>query len=189
MQEYIDSKINIIAHQNAFSKTVLNLDNKLCSDLAPLVRGRLSYFSRQNIPQYGTYLDENGNLCRVKHGKTRILFNKEEIMIPGIHNVENYLTAIAAVDDEVSDEDILKVAREFGGVEYRIEYVRTVDGVKYYNDSIASSPTRTIAGLNAFNQKIIIIAGGYDKKIPYEPLAPVLIKRAKILILLGNWSY
>ncbi|WMJ23880.1 UDP-N-acetylmuramoyl-L-alanine--D-glutamate ligase [Paludicola sp. MB14-C6] len=185
MQEYIDCKANLLAHQNAFSKTVLNLDNELGYSLEPYVRGQLSCFSRQTKPKEGTFLDENGNLCKVHDGNTRILFNKLEIRLPGIHNVENYLAAIAAVGDEVSDQTILKVAREFGGVEHRIEFVREIDGVKYYNDSIASSPTRTIAGLNSFEQKMIIIAGGYDKKIPYEPLGPVLVERAKILILLG----
>lgn len=185
MNEYIESKMNLIVHQNAFSKTVLNLDNAPCYELKQYVRGDLACFSRKGKPKRGTYLDEKGNLCRVHDEKTRILFNKEEIKIPGIHNVENYLAAIAAVGDEVSDEAILKVARGFGGVEHRIEYVRTVDGVRYFNDSIASSPTRTIAGLNAFEQKLIIIAGGYDKKIPYKPLGPVLVKRAKLLILLG----
>lgn len=185
MNEYIESKMNLIIHQNAFSKTVLNFDNAPCYELKKYVRGNLACFSRIGKPKRGTYLDNDGNLCRVHDEKTRILFNKEEIKIPGIHNVENYLAAIAAVGDEVADEVILKVAREFGGVEHRIEYVKTVDGVRYYNDSIASSPTRTIAGLNAFDQKLIIIAGGYDKKIPYEPLGPVLTKRAKLLILIG----
>ena len=102
-----------------------------------------------------------------------------------MHNVENYLCAIAAVNGEVSDESIIQVATNFGGVEHRIEYVKTIDTVRYYNDSIATSPTRTIAGLNAFEQKLIIIAGGYDKKIPYEPLAPVICEKVKCLILLG----
>lgn len=185
MQEYIDCKANLLAHQNAFSKAVLNMDNETCYRLEPYVRGTLSCFSRRNKPKRGTFLDEFGNLCKIKDGNTRILFNKEEIRIPGIHNVENYLAAIAAVDDEVSDQTILKVAREFGGVEHRIEFVRELYGVKYYNDSIASSPTRTMAILNSFEQKLIIIAGGYDKKIPYDPLGPVLVQRAKILILLG----
>lgn len=185
MNEYVESKMNLILHQNAFSKTILNLDNKPCFELNKFVRGNLLYFSRKEKPSKGTYLDEKGNICRINNEKTQILFNKEEIKIPGIHNVENYLAAIAAVGDEATDEAILKVAREFGGVEHRIEYVRTIDGVKYYNDSIASSPTRTIAGLNSFDKKLIVIAGGYDKKIPYEPLGPVLTKRAKILILLG----
>lgn len=185
MKEYIDCKINLIAHQNAFSKTVLNLDNQQTASLSDIVRGKLSYFSRKNTVENGCYLDDNGNLCRVSSSRVKKLFNKSEIKIPGIHNVENYLCAISAVGNEVCDSGILKVAREFGGVEHRIEFVREMDGVRYYNDSIASSPTRTIAGLNSFEQQLIIIAGGYDKNIPYEPLGPVLVERAKVLILLG----
>jgi len=185
MKEYIDCKINLIAHQNAFSKTVLNLDNQQTANLSDIVRGKLCYFSRKTAVENGCYLDDEGNVCRVNSSQVKILFNKSEIKIPGMHNVENYLCAICAVGDEVSDANILKVAREFGGVEHRIEFVRELDGVRYYNDSIASSPTRTIAGLNSFEQKLIIIAGGYDKNIPYAPLGPALVKRAKILILLG----
>ena len=109
----------------------------------------------------------------------------EQIRIPGIHNVENYLAAISAVWGEVDCENIVQVAQQFAGVEPRIEFVRELDGVKWYNDSIASSPTRTIAGLNSFHQKLILIAGGYDKKIPFEPLAPKIIEKVKTLILMG----
>lgn len=185
MKEYIEAKENILLHQNAFSKTVLNLDNEITRGMASLVRGKTVYFSRTQKPENGTYLAPDGTLRRVRGGKETVIMPKEEIKIPGIHNVENYLTAIAAVGEEVSDETIRKVAREFGGVEHRIEWVRTLDGVRYYNDSIATSPTRTIAGLNSFDQKLIVIAGGYDKKIPYEPLAPKVNEKVKILILLG----
>ena len=80
---------------------------------------------------------------------------------------------------------MLKTAREFKGVEHRIEFVRELDGVKYYNDSIATSPTRTIAGLAAFDKKVILIGGGYDKHISFEPLAPHAIEKIKTLILSG----
>lgn len=185
MAEYIDSKKNLLIHQNAFSKTVLNLDNEVTNSMSGLVRGELCFFSRRQSVKNGAYLDRNGDLIAVKQGSERKILNKNEIRIPGIHNVENFLAAIAAASDDVSDEAIIKVAHEFGGVEHRIEYVRTVDGVRYYNDSIASSPTRTIAGLYSFDRKLVIIAGGYDKKIPYEPLGKPLCERAKLLILLG----
>ena len=185
MQEYIDSKKNILLHQNSFSKAVLNCDNELTYALRDMVRGNLLCFSRKIQPENGAFLDTEGNLCMSLNNQREILFNKSQIRIPGIHNVENYLTAIAATLGEVSVENIKKVANNFAGVEHRIEFVREFKGVKYYNDSIASSPTRTIAGLNSFDQKIIVIAGGYDKKIPYEPLAPVLCKKAKAVILLG----
>lgn len=185
MEEYTWSKTNIFAHSNAFSKTVLNLDNDITRSFAPQVRGRVAFFSRKEIPYEGSYLKEDGMLCRVHKGKATPILHMEDIKIPGMHNVENYLTAIAAVSEEVSDEVIVQVAKTFGGVEHRIELVRTLDGVRYYNDSIATSPTRTIAGLRAFHQKLIVIAGGYDKHIPYEPLAKDVVERVKLLILLG----
>lgn len=185
MAEYITAKVNLIAHQNAFSRTVLNRDNEETFQLSDIVRGEACYFSTKTPPYNGSYLDRDGYLVRVKNGAGQKILRKSEIKLPGMHNVENYLGAIAAVSGEVGDQAIIQVATEFGGVEHRIEYVKTIEGVRYYNDSIATSPTRTIAGLNAFDQKLIIIAGGYDKKIPYEPLAPVLCERVKILILLG----
>ena len=113
------------------------------------------------------------------------IIDRREIAVIGDHNVANYLAAIAAVWGYVGVDSICKVAREFGGVEHRIELVRELDGVKYYNDSIASSPTRTIAGLKAFDKKVILIAGGYDKHIPFEPLAPVVTQKVKTLYLCG----
>ena len=104
---------------------------------------------------------------------------QEEIKIPGLHNVENYMAAILAVEGLASDEDIRYVARNFGGVEHRIEFVREKDGVKFYNDSIASSPSRTIAGLRSFSEKVILIAGGYDKHIPYDVLGPEIAAAAR----------
>ena len=185
MQEYIDAKCNILLHQGAFSRSVLNLDNEITRSMEPLVRGKLSWFSRREKPQNGAYLREDGMLIRVQNGTECEILPMEEIKIPGIHNVENYLTAIAAVGEEVSLDTIRRVAHTFGGVEHRIELVRELDGVRYYNDSIATSPTRTIAGLNSFHQKLIVIAGGYDKKIPYEPLAQSVNEKVKVLILLG----
>ena len=111
--------------------------------------------------------------------------NREDIRLPGEHNVENYLAAIAAVDGMVSDEQIAAFARNFGGVEHRIELIRTLDGVRWYNDSIASSPSRTIAGLRAFPEKVILIAGGKDKGISYVELGPVVNDHVKLLLLSG----
>ncbi len=185
MEEYVLAKTNIFMHQNAFSKTVLNLDNEITNGFSQDIRGKLMHFSKKDKVYNGTYLDSKGDIYRVKNGVAAKIMNKNDIKLPGMHNVENYLTAICAVFDSVSDSDIISVAKTFGGVEHRIEFVRELDGVKYYNDSIATSPTRTIAGLNSFEQKLIVIAGGYDKKIPYEPLAKPVNEHVKILILLG----
>ena len=186
MEEYIEAKTNILRHQNAFSRTVLSYDNQTTKDLAPLVRGRLSYFSRYEKPECGAFLREDGMLCYSDHGKVTEYVNKADIRIPGMHNVENFLTAIAMTYGDVKPETVAKVAREFGGVEHRIEFVRELDGVKYYNDSIASSPTRVLAGLRSFDQKLILIQGGSDKGISFEPMADDICERCKLLILMGQ---
>ncbi|MGN1412518.1 MAG: UDP-N-acetylmuramoyl-L-alanine--D-glutamate ligase [Oscillospiraceae bacterium] len=185
MEEYIDAKKNLIAHQSAFSKAVLNQDNEITNSLSDMVRGKLVKFSRTQKVECGAFLNSDGYLCYNNFGKVIEIMHMSQIKIPGIHNVENYLAAISAVWGEVSIENMVKVAQTFNGVEHRIEFVRELDGVKYYNDSIATSPTRVLAGLNSFNQKLVVIAGGYDKKIPFEPLAKPMNEKVKDLILLG----
>ena len=185
MEEYIYAKTNLIAHQDAFSRTILNQDNEATMNLASMVRGTLTTFSRKTQPVFGTFLREDGMLCYVKNGEVTPVVHKDDIRIPGMHNVENYLAAINAVWGTVSIEDIVYVAKNFGGVEHRIEFVRELDGVRWYNDSIATSPTRTIAGLESFDRKLIIIAGGYDKHLDYTPLAEPVLRHVKALILTG----
>ncbi len=186
MQEYIDAKKNIILHQNAFGRAVLNLDNDITRGFGNLVRGDVSYFSRLGATHRGVCLD-GGVICYHKNGVAVSVMDTNDIRIPGNHNVENYMAAVAAVWGDVSPEQMRGVARSFPGVEHRAEFVRTVDGADYYNDSIASSPTRTISGtLSLYPQKIILIAGGYDKKIPYDGMGPVVNDKVKLLILMGN---
>jgi len=186
MQEYVDSKKNIVLHQNAFSKAVLNLDNEIANSFSDSVRGQLAKFSVKESLANGAYLDGT-TVCYSDYGKVTKIMDIKDIKIPGMHNVENYLAAISAVWGMVDIETIKAVAKTFGGVEHRAEFVREYNGVKYYNDSIASSPTRTALGtLSLYDEKIIIIAGGYDKHIPYEPLGPVINDKVKVLILLGD---
>lgn len=186
MQEYVDAKKNIILHQNAFSKAVFNLDNDIANSFDKDVRGQVSKFSRRNTVKNGAYL--NGTtIVYSDYGRETSVMDIKDIKIPGMHNVENYLAAVTALWGIVTPEIMKKVAQEFSGVAHRAEFVRELDGVKYYNDSIASSPTRTALGtLSLYDEKIIIIAGGYDKHIPYEPLGPVICKKVKTLILLGD---
>jgi len=191
MEEYIEAKANIFRHQNAFSKTILNRDNAVTRSFAGEVRGELRFFSYKEQVSRGAFLRADGTLCIASAGHVEPLFHKSEIKLPGEHNVENYLTAIAAVHDLVSPQAIREVARNFGGVEHRIELVtekacaRGAGAVRWYNDSIATSPTRTVAGLNAFNQKVILLAGGYDKHIPFQPMAQAVVEKVKLLILTG----
>ena len=185
MQEYIDSKRNILLHQNAFSRSILNSDNEITAGFEKDVRGQTMMFSMLHPVKNGTYLDKNGNICVAYRDINVPIMHKSEIAIIGEHNVANYLAAIAAVWGYVKMESIRKVAREFMGVEHRIEFVREKDGVKYYNDSIASSPTRTIAGLRSFENPVVLLAGGYDKHIPFEPMVSEIIKKCKAVILQG----
>ena len=185
MDEYVEAKKNILLHQNAFSRTVLNRDNEITESFRQVVRGQSLGFSMNRQLHNGAWLDEDGMLHMAYRGMDVPVLHRDEIKIIGDHNVANYLAAIAAVWGYVGVESIRRVAHEFGGVEHRIELVREVRGVKYYNDSIASSPTRTIAGLNAFRQKVLLIAGGYDKHIPFEPLAPAVVEKVKKLYLCG----
>ena len=186
MEEYISAKCNILAHQNAFSRAVLSYDNETARNLNYLVRGQRAYFSRYSKVYNGSFLNENGILCYNDYGKVTEIMDMHDIKIPGMHNVENYLTAIAVTWGEVSLDTVRKVAKEFGGVEHRIEFVREINGAKYYNNSIASSPTRVLACLNSFDEKQIMIQGGSDKGISFEPMADAICEKVKVLILMGE---
>ena len=184
MQEYIEAKENIYLHQSGDDVLIVNMDNVITDGFSEKAQGRLLKFSRQGIPENGVFL-RDGVVYRKRGGREEAILRQADILLPGIHNVENYMAAICATGDEVSDETIRAVAGSFGGVEHRIELVRVKDGVRYYNDSIASSPSRTIAGLRSFPEKVILIAGGYDKHIPFEVLGPEIVAHVKILITTG----
>lgn len=182
MDEYVDAKKNLVLHQDGFSRTVLNADNEITAGFKDLVRGDCWQFSRVTEPARGAFCD--GEKITV-NGQP--LMNVEEIKLPGWHNVENYMAAIAAAWGDVDPENMRRVAGEFAGVEHRMEFVRELDGVKYYNDSIASSPSRTLSGTLSFYQnKIVLICGGYDKHIPYEPMGPAVCQKVKTLVLMGD---
>ena len=186
MDEYVEAKKNILLHQNAFSRTVLNRDNEITESFRSFVRGQSLGFSMKRRLNNGAWLDGKGILHMAYRGIDVPVLDRKDIAVIGDHNVANYLAAITAVWGYVGVDTINKVAKEFGGVAHRIELVRELNGVKFYNDSIASSPTRTIAGLKAFDRKVFLIAGGYDKHIPFEPLMPYLVEKVKTLYLCGD---
>ena len=177
MEEYVESKKNIFRFQKESDLLVLNADNTITAEF--LGNGETRFFSRQGKNAHVVLKD--GIIYR---GGEAVL-DSADILIPGVHNVENYMAAIAMVEGLVEDETIRQVAKTFGGVEHRIELVRIKDGVRFYNDSIASSPSRTIAGLRSFDEKVILIAGGYDKHIPYDVLGPEICQHVKKLFLCG----
>ena len=178
MQEYVEAKKNIFRYQDETGVLIVNGDNAITAPFRG--KGKTRFFTRQGHTDNGATL-EDGWICR--DGEK--VLDTRDILLPGVHNIENYMAAILAVEGLVSDENIRQVAKTFGGVEHRIELVAVKNGVKYYNDSIASSPSRTIAGLESFSQKVLLIAGGYDKHIPYDVLGPVICAHVKKLYLNG----
>ena len=177
MEEYVESKKNIYRFQNEADVLIVNADNEIT---APL-HGNGATHGFSHAGKNVRVRLENGMIYR---DGTAVL-NKQDILLPGEHNVENYMAAIAVVEGLVKDETIHHVAKTFGGVAHRIELVRVKDGVRFYNDSIASSPSRTKAGLRSFSEKVILIAGGYDKHIPYDDLGPEICAHVKKLFLCG----
>ena len=176
MQEYVDAKVNLFRFQGQEDILILNADNEITNGFTG--NGITRKFSRQGE---GWIHVKNGVICRDHEQVLPV----EDILLPGVHNIENYMAAIAAVHGLVDDDVIRHVAKNFGGVEHRIELVRVKDGVRFYNDSIASSPSRTIAGLNSFPEKVLLIAGGYDKHIPYDVLGPYICRCVKKLFVNG----
>lgn len=183
--EYINAKRNIYLYQNNNDLVVLNYDNDITREFADTAKGKVRFFSVNTRLDDGVILDQN--IIKTSSGKIRTqIIDIKDILLLGRHNVENACTAIAAVQDLVSIESIIKVLKTFKGVEHRCEFVREINGAKWYNDSIGSSPTRTIAGLISFPSKVILIAGGYDKHLDYTELGKYIVDRTKAVILLGQ---
>ena len=186
-EEYVDAKRAVFHYQKRGGRAVFNYDNEVTRAFGTETDHGV-YFSSKAVLKNGYYLDQGEIVCARDGEIVRRILQVEDIYIPGMHNVENYMAAIAAVDGMVSDEKVRETAKEFKGVPHRIEFVRELDGVRYYNDSIASSPARTSAGLQSFEQKVILIAGGYDKKIPFDEFGTVVNQHVKKLILCGLTS-
>ena len=180
--EYVEAKCNLFKNQGKEDVLVLNFDNLPSRELAEKAPGQVRFFSRESLALPGGVWLKNGEM--LDNGEP--IMEIGDIRIPGMHNVENYMAACAALRGIVSHEVMGQVARTFNGVEHRLELTRELDGVKYYNDSIASSPTRTLAGLKCFPaDKIILIAGGYDKHIPFDELGEALPTAVKTVLLCG----
>lgn len=184
LQEYIDAKKNIFLHQQAGDKLVLNYDNDITKSFSGEARGECVYFSRAASLEKGVILRDNKIVFKKQDREIEVV-NADEIVIPGVHNIENYMAATAATIDYVRPETIAKVATTFAGVEHRIELVREINGVKFYNSSIDSSPSRTIAALSTFKNRVILIAGGKDKGIPYDPIGQIIAEKVRVLLLIG----
>ena len=183
MEEYIEAKSNIFKFQNEEDLLILNMDNSITDKMSDAAISRVKKFSLSDTSSYAYYKDgalylNNEEICK-----------RSDIKVRGMHNVANLLAAFCSVSEDVSIENMKKVASKFTGVEHRCEFVKEVNGVKYYNDSIATTPTRTLAALDSFDEPLILIAGGYDKNVPFEPLAEKGLGKIKALILTGATKY
>lgn len=181
MDEYIKAKTNIFTFQGRSDTLVLNLDDDYSKQFSKQAKGNIGFFSGMKQLENGIYFTEKG----IYKGSELIL-DDNEILLVGRHNRYNYACAITAVYDFITAKAIKTVAKSFRGVEHRCEFVRELNGVKYYNSSIDSSPTRTSACVKAFKNKVIIICGGYDKNIPLEPLGTLFLEKAKYVVLMGD---
>ena len=183
--EYIDAKKAIYMSQNENNIIVLNYDNDITHSMANDAKGKVIFFSSKVKLENGYIVDDDKiKLC--KNGIRRHILDKNQIHLRGKHNLENICAALAATESLVDLDTQINAIKNFKGVEHRLEFIRELDGVKWYNDSIGTSPTRTIAGLNSFDEKIVLIAGGYDKHLDYEPLAKPIIDNVSSLILLRS---
>ncbi len=187
-EEYIQSKANIFEYQDENNLLVLNYDNEITKEFGKSAKSKVIYFSSKQKLENGLILD-NGIIKDCDNGLRRHIVNTKNIKLRGIHNSENICAAIAATSKIASIDSQIRAVSNFSGVNHRLEFVKEINGAKWYNDSIASSPTRTIAGLNSFDEDIVLITGGYDKHLDYKPLAqPIINNKVSKLILLGQTS-
>ena len=184
-QEYIDAKKCIFKNQNEKGILILNYDNEITKNCAKEANGKVIFFSGKEKLDNG-YIVDNGTVKRCEDGIRKHILDTDEVILRGEHNFENIATALAATETLVDLDTAVKAIKKFKPVEHRIEFIREINGVKWYNDSASSSPTRTISGINAFNENIVLIAGGYDKKLDYTPLAKPVIDKVTTLILIGQ---
>ena len=186
-KEYIESKMNIFLHQNEDGILITNADNEITKDFYKKAKGKVRYFSSRQKLENGVIFDRTDNIIKLcEDGTRKHLIKQKNMKLRGIHNCENACAAICATMDFSKEDITRKTIEEFPGVEHRLEYIKTINNVEWYNDSIGTSPTRTIAGLNSFDEKIVLIAGGYDKHLDYAPIAEPIIKNVSKLILVGQ---
>ncbi len=184
-QEYINAKKNIFKYQNENDIIVLNYDNVITRECSKEANSKVVLFSAKEKIENGFIVD-NKTVKEVEDGIRKHIIDVQDIPLRGEHNYENVATALATTKTLVDIDTAVKAIKEFKPVEHRLELIREINGVKWYNDSVSSSPTRTIAGLKSFDEELILIAGGYDKNLDYTPLAKPILDHVKTLILIGQ---
>jgi len=180
MDEYIAAKRNVFLAQQPGDRVVLNMDNEITRGFAADAASHVRFFSAHSRPQDGVYLEDG-----VIYDNGERILAASELRVLGAHNAENFMAACCALRELVPRETMAEVGRSFPGVEHRLEFVRELGGVKYYNDSIGTSPNRTMAGLSCFDSPLVLIAGGYDKHIPFDELGEEIAKKVRLLLLCG----
>lgn len=183
MEEYIAAKKNIFLYQGEDDLLILNEDNAITKSFASEAKGRVEYFSSKKINE-DAYYREGSLFLREER-----IVDLEEMKIKGIYNAENFLAAYLATEEIVPRDVLRKVAQTFNGVKHRCQFIKEVDGVKYYNDSMASSPTRTLRSIGSLEQKVNVILGGYDKKLDYSLLVKEGHQFIKNAVLVGDTKY
>ena len=188
-EEYREAKKNIFKHQSENGIVVLNYDNEFTREFAKEANGKVIFFSSKEKLDDGFIYDKaDGTIKYCKDGVRRHITKKEDIKLRGIHNYENICAALAATSSIVDVDTQVKAIEEFTGVEHRLEFVRELNNVKWYNDSIGTSPASTIAGLNSFDEDIILLAGGSDKGLDYKEVGEAIARKVRALILTGPTS-
>ena len=189
MEEYVEAKKEIFKSQNLNDIIVLNYDNEITRKFASEAKGKVIFFSSKQKLKNCYYFDnENGNIIYNENGIENVIINKSQTKLRGVHNYENICAALAVTSSIVNTETQVKAIQKFRGVEHRLEFVREINGVKFYNDSIGTSPASTIAGLNAFDENIILLAGGSDKGLDYKEIGEKIAEKVGTLILCGPTS-
>lgn len=186
-QEYIDAKKNIFKYQNKNDRIILNYDNEITRKCAKEAEAQVVFFSSKEKLENGFIVD--GKMIKECQDNIREhILDTQDVILKGEHNYQNIATALAATKTLVNLKDAVETIKKFNSVEHRLEFVKEINHVKWYNDSASSSPTRTISGIRAFDEELILIAGGYDKNLDYTPLAKPIVDKVKTLLLIGQTS-
>jgi UDP-N-acetylmuramoylalanine--D-glutamate ligase len=187
MQAYTQAKMNIFNHQNVDDVSVLGFENQAAWDLAGQVKGKLFAFGH-HLPedQLGAYLHDEAIWLRTEEGEQQIM-TLETIKLRGDHNVLNVLAACAIAAGAGLTAEVMRAGVEdFTGVEHRLEFVRELNGAAWYNDSKATSPGMAITSINAFEEPLVVLAGGRDKALPWDTFAETVQRRVDHLVLFGE---
>ena len=186
MENYVEAKANIFKNQDENDFAILNYDDEQVRALSSKCNGNIIFFSRKEKLEKGVYLDENNNIV-IDIDEKIVLLNKKELSLPGAHNLENCMAAIAmSYVCNVDLETLKHVLRTFKAVEHRLEYVRTLNDIKFVNDSKGTNPDSTIKAITSYENPVILIAGGYNKESDFNELLEIGKENVKALVLMGE---